>query len=141
MSVFTSKEIEYLRDQPLGRLATVNAAGEPHVVPVSFRHNAELDTIDIGGHNLSRSKKFRDVARNGRAAFVVDDVLPPWRARGVEVRGRAEALAEGGQQVNADFDSELIRIVPMKIVAWGIDTDAYRPNSRSVGAPEESGAA
>jgi pyridoxamine 5'-phosphate oxidase family protein len=141
MSVFTSKEIEYLRDQPLGRLATVNAAGEPHVVPVSFRHNAELDTIDIGGHNLSRSKKFRDVARNGRAAFVVDDVLPPWRARGVEVRGHAEALAEGGQQANADFDSELIRIVPMKIVAWGIDTDAYRPNSRSVGAPEESGAA
>ena len=126
----------------MGRLATVNAAGEPHVVPVGFRHNAELDTIDIGGHNLSRSKKFRDVAQNGRAAFVVDDVLPPWQARGIEVRGRAEVLVSGSQQVNADFDSELIRITPTKVVAWGIDTDAYRANSRSVGrqASEGSGA-
>ena len=142
MSVFTPKEIEYLRGQRLGRLATVDAAGEPHVLPVGFRYNAELDTIDIGGHNLSRSKKFRDVAQNGRAAFVVDDVLPPWQARGIEVRGRAEALVSGGQQVNADFDSELIRITPAKVVAWGIDTDAYRANSRSVGrqASESSGA-
>ncbi len=141
MSVFTHKEIAYLRDRQLGRLATVNAAGEPHVVPVGFRHNAELDTIDIGGHNLSRSKKFRDVARNGWAAFVVDDVLPPWRARGIEVRGPAEALAEGRQQVNADFGSELIRIRPTKIVARGIGTESNRPNSRSVEVSKESGAA
>ena len=139
MSVFTPKEIEYLRGQRLGRLATVNAAGEPHVVPVGFRYNAELDTIDIGGHNLSRSKKFRDVAQNGPAAFVVDDVLPPWQARGIEVRGRAEVLISGGRQVNEDFDSELIRITPAKIVAWGIDTDAYRANSRSVGQQTSEG--
>ncbi len=46
MSVFAPEEIEYLRGQRLGRLATVNAAGEPHVVPVGFRRNAEFDTID-----------------------------------------------------------------------------------------------
>ena len=139
MSVFTPKEIEYLRGQRLGRLATVDAAGEPHVLPVGFRYNAELDTIDIGGHNLSRSKKFRDVAQNGRAAFVVDDVLPPWQARGIEVRRRAEVLVSGGRQVNEDFDSELIRITPTKVVAWGIDTDAYRANSRSVGRQTSEG--
>ncbi|MCA1737877.1 MAG: LLM class flavin-dependent oxidoreductase, partial [Actinobacteria bacterium] len=93
MGVFTEAEIEYLRSQRLGRLATVNASGEPHVVPVGFRYNADLDTIDIGGHNLARSKKFRDAKRNGQVAFVVDDVLPPWQARGVEVRGRAEAFS------------------------------------------------
>src|SRR5712692_1526747 len=90
MSNLTSAEIEYFKSQRLGRLATVNAAGEPHVVPVSFRYNAELDTIDIGGLNITQSKKFRDVARNGRAALVVDDVLPPWQPRGIEIRGRAE---------------------------------------------------
>ncbi|MGN6812748.1 MAG: PPOX class F420-dependent oxidoreductase, partial [Thermomicrobiales bacterium] len=72
MSVFTPAEIAYLQSQRLGRLATVNAAGEPHVVPVGFRYNAELDTIDIGGHSIGRSKKFHDVQRDGRAAFVVD---------------------------------------------------------------------
>jgi pyridoxamine 5'-phosphate oxidase family protein len=133
MSAFTPAEIEYLRSQQLGRLATVNEASEPHVVPVGFRYNAELDTIDIGGHNIGKSKKFRDAARTGRVAFVVDDVLPPWQPRGVEVRGRAEVFSEGGRQVNSDFDAELIRILPTRIVGWGIDTDAFHRNSRSVG--------
>jgi pyridoxamine 5'-phosphate oxidase family protein len=133
MSSFTQAEIDYLQGQQLGRLATVNESGEPHVVPVGFRHNAELDTIDIGGHNLGKSKKFRDAARTGRAAFVVDDVLPPWQARGIEVRGRAEVFEEGGEDVNSDFDAELIRVHPTRIVGWGIDTDAFSPNSRSVG--------
>ena len=111
----------------------MNEKGEPHVVPVSFRYDAELDVIDVGGHNLAKSKRFRDAGRTGRAAFVVDDVLPPWRACGVEVRGRAEVFEEGGKGVNADFDAELIRLVPERIVVWGIDTDPFRPHSRSVG--------
>ena len=133
MSAFTSAEIEYLQSHQLGRLATVNGEGEPHVVPTGFRYNAELDTIDIGGHNLATSKKFRDAKRTGRAAFVVDDVLPPWQPRGVELRGRAEVFEERGDEVNSDFDAELIRLHPTRIVGWGIDTDAYRPNSRFVG--------
>jgi pyridoxamine 5'-phosphate oxidase family protein len=132
MSSFTPKEIEYLAEQRLGRLATVNAAGEPHVMPVGFRYNAELDTIDIGGHNMAKSKKFRDVSATERAAFVVDDVLPPWRPRGIEVRGEAEVHTEGGRQVVEDFSEELIRVFPKRIVGWGIDSDAYKPNSRSV---------
>ena len=87
MSNFTAKEIEYLQEQRLGRLATVSANGEPHVVPTSFRHNAELDTIDIGGLNIVTTKKYRDAAKQGHAALVVDDVLPPWQPRGIEIRG------------------------------------------------------
>ena len=132
MSAFTPAEIEYLRSQQLGRLATVNQAGEPHVVPVGFRYNAELDTIDIGGHNIGKSKKFRDAGRSGRAAFVVDDVLPPWQPRGIEVRGRAEVLPEGGKTVHPDFDPELIRIFPRRIISWGIDSDAFHPSRRTV---------
>lgn len=50
MSVFTQKEIEYLRSGLLGRLATVGRDGTPHVAPVGmFSYNAELDTIDIRG--------------------------------------------------------------------------------------------
>ncbi len=133
MSAFTEREIEYLRDQRLGRLATVDAKGRPHVVPVGFRYNAEKETIDVGGHNLAGTKKFRDAGETGLAAFVVDDVLPPWRARGVEVRGRAEVSSEGGGEIVADFADEIIRIFPERIVGWGIDSDAYGPNARSVG--------
>ena len=143
MSAFTDKEIAYLEEQRLGRLATVDAGGRPHVVPVAFRYNEELDAVDIGGHqrapvgtgghNFAGSKKYRDAEKTGKAAFVVDDVLPPWRARGVEVRGRAEVLSEGGKEIMEDFAEELIRIFPRRIVGWGIDSDAYKPNSRSVG--------
>lgn len=133
MSMFTEKEIEYLREQRLGRLATVDAEGRPHVVPVAFRYNEEFDAVDIGGHNFAGSKKYRDVGKTGKAAFVVDDVLPPWRVRGVEVRGRAEVRSEGGKGIMENFSAEMIRIFPRRIVGWGIDSDAYGPNSRSVG--------
>jgi pyridoxamine 5'-phosphate oxidase family protein len=133
MSGFTEREVEYLREQRLGRLATVSASGSPHVVPVAFRYNPELGAIDVGGHNLGQSKKFREAGETGRVAFVVDDVLPPWRARGVEVRGRAEVFGDGGGEVGPGFDDELIRIFPERIVGWGIDSDAYKPNARSVG--------
>ena len=133
MSAFTEKEIEYLNEQRLGRLATVDAEGRPHVVPVAFRYNAKLDAVDIGGHNFAGSKKFRDAGKTGKAAFVVDDVLPPWRVRGVEVRGRAEIRSEGGKEIMEDFAEELIRIFPRRIVGWGIDSDAFSQNARSVG--------
>lgn len=132
MSVFTEQERAYLQSQRLGRLATVDPAGEPHVVPVAFRYNPELDTIDIGGRDIARSKKFRDVARTGRAAFVVDDVLPPWQARGIEVRGAAETPATGGQEIMPDFAAAVIRIRPRRIVSWGIDGEYMQPNSRTV---------
>src|SRR5207248_9581318 len=110
MSNFTPAEIEYLKSQRLGRLATVNSRGEPHVVPVGFRYNAELDTIDIGGRNIAPTKKYRDVARQRRVAFVVDDVLPPWKPRGIEIRGRAEGLPRRCQEIVSSIDAEIIRV-------------------------------
>ncbi len=124
MSHFTLAEIEYMNSQRLGRLATVNQAGEPHVVPVGFRYNPQSDTIDIGGHGIGSSKKFRDIAQNANVAFVIDDVLPPWQPRFVEVRGRAEALPEGGQTIHPGFDSEVIRIFPKRIISWGLSLDS-----------------
>jgi pyridoxamine 5'-phosphate oxidase family protein len=114
MSVFTEAELRYLAGgRQLGRLATVGRDGTPHVVPVAWIYNAVRETIDIGGSELERTKKFRDVARAGRAAIVIDDLesVDPWRPRGVEIRGRAEAIA---------LPTPLIRIHPERIVSWGL---------------------
>src|SRR3954447_20181627 len=115
MSVFTEAELRYMTGgRQLGRVATVGADGTPHVVPVGWIYNAVRDTIDIGGRELERSKKFRDVARSGRAAIVIDDLesTDPWRSRAIEVRGRGEAIF---------LPTPLIRIHPERIVSWGIE--------------------
>ena len=123
MSVFTQPELRYLAGgRQLGRIATVGADGTPHVVPVAWIYNAVRDAIDVGGHDLERSKKFRDVERSGRAAIVIDDLAStdPWRPRGIEIRGRGEAMA---------LPTPLIRIYPERIVSWGIEA---RPSARTV---------
>lgn len=115
MSVFRESELRYLAGgRQLARLATVGADGMPHVVPVAFMYNAVRDTIDVGGSELAETKKFRDVARSGRAAIVIDDLesTDPWIPRGIEVRGRGEAIA---------LPTPLIRIHPERIVSWGLE--------------------
>jgi pyridoxamine 5'-phosphate oxidase family protein len=117
MSAFSESELSYLGgERRLGRIATVGQDGTPHVAPVGWNYNPESDTIEIGGRNFAQSKKYRDVRRTGRAAIVMDDLasVDPWRPRGVEVRGRAEALAE---------PSAMIRIHPDRVISWGLDQD------------------
>lgn len=112
--MFTPDELRYLAGgRQLGRIATVGADGTPHVVPVGFIYNAARDTIDVGGRELPRTKKFRDVARTERVAIVIDDLesADPWRPRGIEVRGRGEAIA---------LPTPLIRIHPERIITWGL---------------------
>ena len=138
MSVFTSNEIEYMQSQRLGRLATVSPDGKPQVAPVGFRYNPELDVIEIGGHNVSKTRKFHNIQKNPHVAFVIDDVLPPWRPRGVEIRGTAETLAVGGKAAFGhlyDADDALIRIKPDQIIGWGLEEGARQANNRKVGRP------
>ena len=132
---FTETEVAYLNEQRLGRLATVGADGEPHVVPVGFRFDEASGTIAIGGHNVAASKKVRDIRVNPKVAFVVDDLpsVDPWQVRGIEVRGTAELVDSGGEQVGPGFDAALLRITPRRIVAWGLDTHFMHANRRTVG--------
>src|SRR5438067_541171 len=134
MSAFNDAEIAYLEGQRLGRIATVGPDSQPHVVPVAFRYNADEDTIDIGGHGFATRKKYRDAQKNPRVAFVVDDLasVDPWRPRGIEIRGEAEVLTSGGDQIRPGFDPEMFRIRPKWIVSWGLKGDAFSPDARSV---------
>jgi pyridoxamine 5'-phosphate oxidase family protein len=132
MSRFTSQEIEYLKSQRLGRMATIDANGDLHVVPVGYRYNPEDDTIDIGGHDIVPTKKYRDALRYGRIAFVVDDVLPPWAPRFVEVRGTVEAFQEGGKAINERFAPDILRLTPTYIVSMGINNEFVRPGEGRV---------
>lgn len=139
-AVFTAAERTYLESQRLGRLATIAPDGSPQNNPVGFQYNAELGTIDVSGLNMGASRKYRNVRTHHHVAFVVDDIasVDPWRVRGVEIRGRAEAL-DGQSPARAGMSGEIIRIHPHRIVSWGVDPDQQGMQARDVARADERG--
>jgi len=91
----------------------VGRDGTPHVAPVDWNYAPELDAIQVGGRELQKTKKFTDVRRTGRTAVVIDDLAStdPWRPRGIEIRGRGEAV---------EHPVPVIRIHPDRVVSWGV---------------------
>jgi pyridoxamine 5'-phosphate oxidase family protein len=131
--VFTEKEIAYLTEQHIGRLATVGGEGRPHVVPTGFHLDDAKGVLEIGAHDLpDRGQKrlyLTHLKANPQVAFVVDDLVtePSWAPRGVSVRGHAQIHSEGGERLAPGFGPMWVEIVPESISAWGIDTGSFEP--------------
>jgi pyridoxamine 5'-phosphate oxidase family protein len=139
VAVLTDKEVAYLRDQRLARLATVDPSGGPHVVPVGFRLAEDGTSIEVGGHGFAKSKKYRDMRANPRVAIVIDDLAStkPWTPRGIEIRGKAELQDTGGtEKFGPGWDAAWVRIVPERVITWGIAAPPFTEGSftaRSIG--------
>jgi pyridoxamine 5'-phosphate oxidase family protein len=133
--VFTDAELEYLRTQMLGRLATLNPRGTLQNSPVGFGLDEASGLIDIWGRDMGNTRKFRNVAANGEVAFVVDDLasVTPWVVRGIEIRGTAEALTDQTPP-QPYFSREVIRIHPRRIIAWGIGPEGTRSSRAAASA-------
>jgi pyridoxamine 5'-phosphate oxidase family protein len=116
-------ELAYLREQRLGRLATVDGRGRPQANPVGYVLR-EDGTVDIGGYAMGTTKKWRNIAANPNVALVIDDIasLQPWRVRGVEIRGVAEQVV-GPHDLGNRMSEELIRIRPYKVYSWGLEQE------------------
>jgi pyridoxamine 5'-phosphate oxidase family protein len=79
-TLFSQKEIDYLKSQHLARIATAAAKSsseergsvQPDVVPVGFDFHS--DYFYIGGMNLLKSTKYKNVLQNNKVAIVVDDL-------------------------------------------------------------------
>ncbi len=140
--MFTPAEASYLKSQLLARLATVAPDGTVQNSPVGFFLNNELNTFDIWGQRMGRTKKFANVAGYPRVALVIDDLasVSPWIARGIEIRGLAEPLSDLEPPLPY-YSREVIRIRPYKIISWGLEEGgAYTSrrvdtSSQTKGAP------
>src|SRR5258705_11030456 len=122
---FKSPELDFLRQAALGRLATVQPDGTPQNSPVGFAYNEALGTIDIAGYRMSKSRKFRNIARNNKVAFVVDDITSrdPWRVRCLEIRGIAEQaeIAPPRGAARDELATPNTRPTPKRTNSLGID--------------------
>lgn len=128
-------EEAFLQHSRVCRVATVNARGMPHVVPVCPLW--ERNRLYFGTER--DSKKIRNLRQNGQIALVVDDYSEAWAyLRGLLLHGKAEVLGHGAEfrrirkllyrkfpQYEAeapleDGEAAIVRVTPQKAVSWGL---------------------
>jgi PPOX class probable F420-dependent enzyme len=108
--MLSEPQARFLASCRVGRLATADARGMPHLVPVCFvvSEGALYITIDQKPKGDVRAlKRLRNITENPVAAFVADRWDEDWTRLGwVMLRGRAEILADGAEH---DRAQELLR--------------------------------
>ncbi len=110
--MFTSAEQKFIQHHRVGRLATADATGVPHVIPVCFvrAENNIYITVDEKPKTLAPKtlKRLRNIAENINVAMVVDEYDEDWsRLAWVLLRGHAKILANGNEHTLAQ---ELLRV-------------------------------
>ena len=123
-SILSQKEIEYLKTQRLARIATAavstqdDTSIQPDVVPVGFDFDGKY--LYVGGMNLLKSTKYRNVLKNAKVAIVIDDLksIDPWDPRGIRIHGTADITTrKDGYMESTDHPNpQYIRITPQEEV-------------------------
>lgn len=105
-TIFSQKELEYLKSQRLARIATASSVSseeqgedgfiQPDVVPVGFDFDGEY--FYVGGMNILKSTKYKNVLKNNKVALVIDDLksVDPWDPRGIRVHGTVDIVTRKG---------------------------------------------
>lgn len=103
--ILSDERCRFILAQRVGRLATADVRGAPHVLPVCFAlDGASLYiTIDEKPKRAGRTlKRLRNIAENPRVAFVADRYDEDWRRLGwVMLRGRGDILDAGAEHDRA----------------------------------------
>jgi pyridoxamine 5'-phosphate oxidase family protein len=133
--IFSETEIEYVKSQHLTRIATASVSSKegeegsiwPDVVPVGFDFDG--DYFYVGGMNLLKSTKYKNVLKNNKVALVIDDLktVDPWDPRGLKIYGTADIVTRQGGYMDSTGHSNLhyIRITPKKKWSWGIEEPVF----------------
>jgi PPOX class probable F420-dependent enzyme len=103
--MLSEQQARFLTSRRVGHLATADARGRPHLVPVCFvvSEGALYITIDQKPKGDPRAlKRLTNIIENPVAAFVADHYDENWTRLGwVMLRGPAEILAEGAEHDRA----------------------------------------
>jgi pyridoxamine 5'-phosphate oxidase family protein len=136
---FSDQELAYLRSQPLARLGTVNADGQPDVVPVAFELDDRHIWVGGVGPDVAHTRKLRNIrAGRTKVSLVVDDLvsMEPFIARAMRVYGDAEAPIERVGMMGPGLYS---RITPRVSWSWNLAGEPageqWYPANRTVHEP------
>lgn len=132
-------ERTFLESARVGRLATANAHGRPHAVPICFALCEEriVSAIDEKPKGTTDLQRVRDIETNPQVALVVDHYSEDWdELAWVQVRGRANVLdpmddshAPAVMALREKYDQyashaleerPVIEIHPERVLSWGV---------------------
>jgi PPOX class probable F420-dependent enzyme len=96
----TPWERALLAQQRVAHLVTVNAAGEPAVVPVVYAFDSAHVITPLDGKpkrvGVMQLRRVRDIAANAQVALVIDHYDEAWsQLAWVQLRGTATLIEEG----------------------------------------------
>jgi PPOX class probable F420-dependent enzyme len=138
----TQEQERFLARQRVAHLATVDAAGNPHVVPICFAwlDGAVYTAIDEKPKRVDAAsdpralRRVRNILGHPNVCLVVDRYDEDWtKLAWLQVRGVATLVTAGTEHERAsaalrdrypqyqvmDLESApLIRVMPVQIVAW-----------------------
>jgi PPOX class probable F420-dependent enzyme len=135
-SKLTGAAADLVAHERVCRLATANAQGQPHLVPVC--HILAGGKIYIGSGD--DAVKIKNLEANPRVTVTVDLYSDHWAAlKGVMVQGRAKLIERGPAFVRArrrlyekypqypkeaaisPSDSVVLEVTPTHVFSWGLD--------------------
>ena len=82
----------------VARLATADAGGAPHLVPITFAVEGDriLFAVDAKPKSSARLRRLRNIAENPQVSLLVDEYDEDWEQLWwVRADGRARILADG----------------------------------------------
>jgi pyridoxamine 5'-phosphate oxidase family protein len=140
-TIFSQKEVEYIKSQRLARIATAaqsiasskeeqqgeDRSIQPDVVPVGFDFDGEY--FYVGGMNILKSTKYKNVLKNNKVAIIIDDLksVDPWDPRGIRIYGTADVVTRQGgyMEETGHPNPSYIRVKPNKKWSWGIEEPVF----------------
>ena len=88
----------------VARLATIDAEGRPHLVPICFALGGDLlySAVDEKPKRSKQLRRLDNIRRHPAVAVLVDHYEEDWsRLWWVRVRGRARVVERGGEREHA----------------------------------------
>ena len=103
--MLTDEERAFIDRFPVARLATADAKGGPHVVPICFVVIDDTLYLTIDGKpkgDPRRLKRLRNITENNQVAVIVDRYDDDWTQLGwIMLRGLAEIIECGAEHAKA----------------------------------------
>ncbi len=142
MTYFTDRHLAFLHNQRVGRLATADRSGQPHVVPVCFAYDSASLYIALDAKPKrvvpQQLKRVRNILENPQVAVVIDHYTENWSELAyLLIRGTASLIPAADtaheraimllrdrypQYCVMPIDQQpVIAIRPQRVVAWGIN--------------------